>query len=312
MLLQLVGSKGESIPPKPSMGRTLLPAKLREKLRHLGRGINWGARVLTSPFRLTPDFIIIGAQRGGVSTAYQYLIQHPCVAPIFEQEVHFFDFNFTKNLLWYRSHFPSVLTKYHVKRTTHQDMLSGEGSAYYLFHPLVPRRVLRRLPTVKLIVLLRNPVDRAYAHYCQKVKQGIEHLRSFEEAIENEEGRLKGEVDRILENESYFSFNHAMYSYLSRGIYVDQLKNWMDVFPREQILIIRSEDLLFEDPQAALKRLLQFLELPDWEPRHYWKVDTRDHASSLNPATRQRLLLHFEPHNRRLYQFLDVNYHWEK
>src|SRR6516225_4291232 len=98
MLLQLVGSKGESIPPKPSMGRTLLPAKLREKLRHLGRGINWGARVLTSPFRLTPDFIIIGAQRGGVSTAYQYLIQHPCVAPIFEQEVHFFDFNFTKNL----------------------------------------------------------------------------------------------------------------------------------------------------------------------------------------------------------------------
>jgi len=312
MFVQLVGSKRESTAPKPSKSKALLPVKLRKEISRLGREINWGARVLTSPLRLTPDFIIIGAQRSGVSTAYQYLIQHPCVAPIFEQEVHFFDFNFTKNLLWYRSHFPSVLTKYHVKRTTHEDMLSGEGSAYYLFHPLVPRRVLRLLPTVKLIVLLRNPVDRAYAHYCQKVKQGIEHLPSFEEAIENEEDRLKGEVEKILENEHYFSFNHAMYSYLSRGIYIDQLKNWMNVFPCEQILIIRSEDLLFEDPSAALKRLLQFLKLPDWEPRQYWKIDTSGHVPSLNPATRQRLLLQFEPHNRRLYEFLDVNYYWEK
>jgi hypothetical protein len=134
----------------------------------------------------------------------------------------------------------------------------------------------------------------------------------LEEAIEKEEDRLKSEVDKILENENYFGFNHAVYSYLSRGIYVDQLRNWMQLFPREQILIIRSEDLLFEDPPTALKRLLQFLKLPSWEPKSYRKINPSDDVPSLNPVTRQRLLDHFEPHNHRLYEFLGVNYGWSK
>src|SRR5437588_10677148 len=110
--------------------------------------------------------------------------------------------------------------------------LTGEASPSYLFHPLAPNRVAEVLPHVKLIALLRNPVSRAYSQYHHAIELGFETL-SFEEAIRGEEERTAKEQEKILKNEHYYSDEYKHRSYLTKGIYVDQLQTWMKVLPRE-------------------------------------------------------------------------------
>src|SRR5690242_4033623 len=183
-------------------------------------------RGLTSPVRLLPDFLVIGAQRGGTTSLYQYLQVHPFIEPATTKEVHFFDRRFHKGLAWYRGHFPTALEKYRADRLHNRLFLIGEATPDYLFHPHTPRRVARILPWVKLIVLLRNPVERAYSHYHHAVDLGYEHL-PFEEAIRREEERLGTEREKMLKNQYYKSCAYMELSYLSRGIYVEQLQAWM-------------------------------------------------------------------------------------
>ena len=164
------------------------------------------------------------------------------------------------------------------------------------------------IPNVKLILLLRNPVDRAYSHYHHEVSMGVETL-SFEEAIDREDERLKGEWERMLEDEGYYSFNHQHYSYLSRGIYVDQVKVWMELFSRKQILILKSEDF-YANPANAFGRTLQFLELPRWEPVEYGRYNSISYPP-MDATVRRRLLDYFEAHNQRLYEYLGTNFGWD-
>ena len=114
--------------------------------------------------RLMPDFIIIGAARCGTTNLYRNLTQHPYIVPAFRKEVHFFDHtsNFKNGVAWYRAHFPLLLYK-HYKQVRKQDIVTGEASPYYIFHPHAPKRAFEIVPQVKLIVMLRNPVDRAYS-----------------------------------------------------------------------------------------------------------------------------------------------------
>ena len=175
--------------------------------------------------RLLPDFIIIGVQRCGTTSLYCNLVQHPNIFPAFVKEVHFFDIDFIKGINWYRPHFPSRLYKYYITRICKQGFITGEASPSYIIHRLA-KRISKILPRVKIIILLRNPIYRAYSHYCHQVRKRRETL-SFKHAIEKEAERLNGEAEKILQNENYNSFNHRRFSYLARGIYVDQLKSCM-------------------------------------------------------------------------------------
>lgn len=276
-------------------------------------------RAITSPLRLLPDFIIIGVQKGGTTSLYKYLIQYPCVASAFAKEVHFFDnhtraHNFGKGMAWYRSHFVYGLYRSYNKLVHKQDLITGEASPDYIFDLHAPRRIAATMPGVKLIALLRNPIDRAYSHYLHNVRaphdMGRETL-PFEEAIAKEEDRLRGEREKMLQDESYFSYNYMHYSYLSRGIYADQLKTWFDLFPREQILVLRSEDF-FANPGTIFKQVLEFLKLQVWELAEYKAYNTRKEGTDgMNPATRERLVDYFKPHNQRLYQLLNINFDWD-
>lgn len=271
-------------------------------------------RMLTSPIRLLPDFIIIGAQKCGTTCLYLNLAQHPGVAPasrsiVHGSEVQFFSVNFAKGIAWYRAHFPTSLYEHYVRQTRKQDFVTGEKSPYYIFHPAAPKRISEAIPQVKLIALLRNPVDRAYSHYHHNVRRGRETL-SFEEAIQREAERLSGERERILGDENYYSFNHQHYSYLSRGIYVDQLRILMCSFPKHQILILGSEDF-FADTPTAYRRVLEFLDLPSWEPKGYKRKQLFSYPS-MDPSTRKRLTDYFEPHNQRLYEYLGTDFAWDR
>ena len=119
-------------------------------------------RFLTSHFRMLPDFIIIGAQKSGTSSLYYYLSQHPNVKPALKKEVHYFDLNFEKNVLFYRMQFPLIFNRLNIFGKKY---VTGEASPYYIFHPHVARRISKIIPSVKIIVLLRNPIDRSFSHY---------------------------------------------------------------------------------------------------------------------------------------------------
>ena len=266
-------------------------------------------RRLTSQMRLMPDFIIIGAQRCGTTSLYNYLIKHPSIAPVLKKEIHFFDLNFDKNVAWYRAHFPTSLYKNYVKKIRKQNLITGEASPYYLFHPHAPKRVWETIPEIKLIVLLRNPIDRAYSHYKHEVRIGVETL-SFEAAIEKEKDRLDGEIQKMLKDEEYHSFNHQHYSYLARGIYVDQLKYWRKFFPKEQILILKSEDF-FEDPSTILKQVTRFLNLSNLTLKKYGKYNYATYAD-MTSKTRKRLTEYFKPHNKKLYEYIGRDFGWNE
>jgi hypothetical protein len=260
-------------------------------------------RLCSAPLRTVPDFLIIGTQRGGTTSLYNCLVQHPQIRRASIKEVHYFDLNYGKSLLWYRSHFPlSSLVGENTK------ILTGEASPYYLFHPLVPERVHRLLPNVKLIILLRNPVDRAISHYHHIVRLGWEPL-SLEEAIAREPLRLAGESDKIRENPNYASANHRHYSYLARGLYYDQILNWTRHFARERILILNSEEF-FESPGPALRSVYEFLGLDDFGgPRH--RRDNTGRYPKIHEATRRKIHEIFEYPNSVLFDYLGIDYGWE-
>jgi len=271
-------------------------------------------RGITSPIRLLPDFLIIGTQRGGTTSLYHYLQGHPCIQPSTIKEIHFFDRRFNKGLSWYRGHFPTRLGKYYSQRVRQQPFVTGEASPSYLFHPHAPGRVAQVLPGARLIVLLRNPVDRAYSQYFHAIELGHESL-SFEEAIEEEEERTARERERILADERYYSHAYKHRSYLTRGIYVEQLRAWMELFGRQQFLILKSEDF-YADPAGTLKQVLAFLQLPETEPvlnkGEYEQFNTNTYSSKMDPALRQRLIEYFRPHNARLYDYLGADFGWDR
>ncbi len=253
-------------------------------------------RLVTAPWRKLPDFLIIGAQRGGTTSLYEYLIQHPQVSPALVKEVHYFDLFYHCGLRWYKAHFPIGGRR----------MLTGEASPYYLFHPLVPQRVKALLPQVKLVVLLRNPVDRAYSHYYHERRLQAESL-TFEEAISRESERTFGAEESLLRGSPY-SFSHQHYTYLQRGIYHVQLKRWFSLFPRNHFFIIKSEDL-FANPSTVLPQLCAFLGVKYLPSLPFLKKNDLSYPS-LSAEVRQKLEAFFQPHNEKLAELLGEEFRW--
>ena len=250
-----------------------------------------------------PDFVVIGAQKCGTTTFYQTLIKNPYVGRSAKKEVHFFDHSFDKGLGWYRAHFPAPELK------DGQRTITGEASPYYLAHSLAPERASKVIPQAKLIALLRNPVDRAYSHYQHAVRFGRDPL-SFEDAMEVEEERMREERERILAEQGFIPAIPGRRSYLARGVYVDQLLEWSKFFDRDQLLVLKAEDY-FTDLPGTMKTVLDFLGLPDWEPEEPPKVKNQGgYQERMKPETREKLQAYFEPHNRRLYEYLGRDFGW--
>lgn len=273
----------------------------RDNSHRIGLG-----RRLTAPLRVLPDFLILGGQKCGTTTLYDNLIRHPSIVPSKIKEVHFFDNHFDKGVLWYRSHFPTRLEKRKVAADSGH-FITGEGSPYYLFHPLAPQRVHDTLPGARLIVMLRNPVERAYSHYQHEVRRGRETL-SFEEAIAAEPERLAGEAERLRARPDTHSFNHQHFSYLARGRYMEQLEAWTALFPREQFLVLTLDDLI-RDPVAAYAQTFAFLGVAPVDLGQLERSNVGRYAQ-MSAETRARLTEHFRPHNERLYAWLGRDLGW--
>jgi hypothetical protein len=253
-----------------------------------------------------PDFLIIGAPKCGTTSLYYLLTEHPHVKPAAAKELHFFSSHFDLGIDWYRRCFP---------RPTHKDgrsTITGEATPSYLADPYAPARVAEVVPQARLIVLLRNPVDRAYSHYQMGRRKGWETTATFEEAVGAEHAvRPLGEGEATSESKNSITLDDGSW-YLSAGIYVDQLARWSSFLRDERMLVLRSEDFSWR-PEETLKRVLGFLELPDWVPEageFHKKLHSGGYEQEMQSATRRRLKEYFEPHNRRLYSLLDEDFGW--
>jgi Sulfotransferase domain len=182
-----------------------------------------------------PNFLIVGAMKCGTSTLLGYLRQHEeiYIAP---REVHFFDreSQYRRGIAWYENQFHSG--------PRHRAI--GEKTPAYCFVPEASERIYRHLPDVKLIWIFRNPVARAYSNYWHFLRRGNERA-SFDEAI-----KLALRQEKV--------DGKSACVYLNKGRYAEQIKNFLQFFPREQMLFLLFEDFI-RNPDDMLKTVLAFL-----------------------------------------------------
>ena len=276
-----------------------------------------------------PNFIICGTQKGGTTSLYYYLREHPQIFLPSKKEIHFFDLNYKKGIDWYKRHFRGARNS-NIKAI-------GEVTPSYMYLEEVPERIHEILPDVKLIFILRNPIDRAYSHYWHEVALGYEWL-PFEEAIKAEEERLtRGDI-----------ISRLHYSYLDRGKYIEQIRRFRKYFSKEQMLILITEELK-SNPEKTMRRIFEFLQVdPEfkserWHRKFYTgkrpriktlqyirgklhriseyyypqlaflfkpiiyaidKVNLRKGYPEMNTNTRKFLIKYFEPYNKKLEEYL--------
>jgi len=184
-----------------------------------------------------------------------------------------------------------------------------EASPYYMFHPLAPERIHRDLPGVKVLAMLRDPVPRAYSAYLLRVGRGYE-TESFERALELEESRLAGEVERLVADPAYVSFNHRHFAYRARGQYAEQLERMEKLFGRERIHVVDSADF-FANPAAVYDGVLEFLGLPRHDRPAFERPSTRSRTPMPDPV-RRALEEHYRPHDERLAAWLGHEPSWRR
>jgi len=275
-------------------------------VRRAAQELALGFRRLARPAAGLPDFLIVGAQRSGTTSMYNYLASHPEMGRSFTKEPQYFSTRWSKPEAWYRAHFAGAASGGSAEPAARR--LNFEATPYYLFHPHAASRAARVVPQAKLIVLLRHPVERALSHYEHNAQRGLEPL-TFREAVEREPERLAGEVERMREDPGYDSRAHKLYSYVARGRYAEQLETWMSWFPPDRFLIVRSEDF-YSRTDEVYAEVLRFLGVSDWRPASYSNYSRRHANSTIDADLRDRLLETFAPHNQRLTELLGRDFSW--
>ena len=263
---------------------------------------------LTADQRAMPSFLIVGAQRGGTTSLFKALLQHPSfIPPRMRKGVHYFDVAYGNGQSWYLGHFPRRTQLEARSRRIGAPVITGEASPYYMWHPAVPGRIAADVPGVKLVALLRDPVERAYSGYAHEFARGFE-TESFERALELEPSRLAGERERLLADPA--SGSHAMQhlAHAGRGEYVDQLLTLEAAVGRDRLMVLDSSDY-FADPKPVFAQLCEFLGIPDAPDVTHDRHNARP-RSTMSPELEARLRERYAPYDRRLVDWLGWTPSW--
>jgi hypothetical protein len=288
------------------MSRIAVPDPVQKAVRAASRTYGrW-----TASRRMLPSFLISGAQRCGTTSMYKTITTHPQVLPaVLHKGVHYFDTDYTRGLDWYRGHFPTQRAADRVARTAGGRVITGESSPYYMFHPMAGRRIADDLPDARMIILLRDPVERALSAFTHESARGFE-TETFERALELEESRLAGEEERLIADPSYVSFDHQHHAYVRRGRYVEQLERLEKEVGRDRLLVIDSGDL-FVDAAPVFAEVCEFLGLAPWQPASFTQHNARP-RSGMDDDLRRELSRRFEDADERLGAWLGRTPSWRR
>jgi len=236
------------------------------------------------------DFLIIGAQKSGTTAFDSYLRDHYQVCMANKKEVHFFDKEpFSKNIISYMNY------NYKYFKCNNSKMIKGETTPIYLYWDSVPKRIWEYNPNIKLILILRNPIERAYSHWNMERQRGKEKL-SFMDALFKEEHRAK----------KCLPFQDRDFSYIDRGFYTEQIRRYNKYFKTSNILIFKSEDLK-NNPQEIIDISCDFLNIDKYKIQNPKTEHTRTYARKMDKKEKEYLKNIYEDEIRRLEKLLGWN-----
>ncbi|MGB3532297.1 MAG: tetratricopeptide repeat protein [Microcoleaceae cyanobacterium] len=242
-----------------------------------------------------PNFLIIGSSKCGTTSLYHNIIEHPQILPALKKEINFWHDDLKQGLNWYRAHFlPYPQTQHY---------LTGEASPHYLDLQETAQRVFQFCPQMKLIILLRNPVQRAISHYHHWLRLGLEH-RNIKEVIQTE----LDTINYVLQFPIQYQRWYQSINYIARGAYIGFIQQWMAIFPPEQFLILSCENLAAH-PEATMKQVFTFLGLPDLPTCRYTQLNV-GHYPPLSPSLFQLLSDFYQPYNQQLEEYLGNRFDW--
>jgi len=286
------------------------------------------ARSLSLGYHSKPRFLIIGAQKAGTTALYYYLAEHPDIVPSSEKELGFFTPEIfadwpehpshwvlctqegaphfadprahRKALAWYHGHFPPP-------HRLGRRRLTFEATPEYLYYPQAPERIFQYDPKMKLIALLRDPVERAFAawnmysrfgDYRPLVYAPRKETRKFHEAVDDE-------IDEIQSGKTI-----SDPGYVRRGLYYEQFQRYFSYFRREQILILDSRGLR-SNTSEIVHQVITFLQLSEYRHAQEWaQIHVGEYDAAIPVATRQLLQNFYKPHNEKLYELLGHDFEW--
>ena len=262
---------------------------------------------ITSPLRVLPDFFVIGVARSGTTSLFHYLGQHQNIRRASYDELGYFDENFHLGLNWYRSLFPTKFTKQNIQKK-HKKFLTFDVTPFYIYNPLVIKRIIEKFPNSKIIANLRNPIDRAYSNFNQGIQDNNDTKTTFEELVVKELDIIKN--NKLDLNNMSTLVDNFYELLLARGLYQMQLTPWYNSFPQNKILITSSEELS-NNTNNVLKQIFNFLDVPDMKIKDTSRKNKRQYPTMKN-ETRQSLIEFYKPYNEKLYALVNRKFDWDR
>jgi len=258
---------------------------------------------VTGPLRVLPDFLVIGSVRSGSTSLYYNICNHPSILPAAYDEIGFFDSNYHLGMNWYRSMFPLKRDMNRIRNKT-KYALTGEDTPFYFWKIDAAKRISEVLPKIKLIAILRNPVQRAYSNYNLGLRAGTEKL-TFEEAI-------RKELDTLTENkisaENIFKFCDVRRSNIAKSLYIYQMKIWFERFSKNRLFIISTEEMS-NSPSHTMNQVYEFLDLPKYEHAFFEKRKKMSY-DKMSDSIRKELEEFFKPYNEELFKLIGRSFNW--
>jgi hypothetical protein len=287
---------------------TTIHQRVPSAIRDTGQRVALAAGHLSAGLRTPPTFLVVGAQRCGTTSLFRALLSHPNVLrPVMHKGVNYFDVNWERSWNWYLAHFPLAANARRKAAPGHDTAAVFEASGYYMFHPHAPRRIADALPHVRVVALVRDPVERAYSAYKHEYARGFE-TETFERAIELEDERVKPELERMITDPHYQSQTYRHQAYRGRGHYAEQLRVFVDLLGADKVHVIESEQF-FAEPLRIYSELLDFLGQPLVAPASFDVFNARP-GMPLAPALEAELRAHFAPHDEALALLLGRKLGW--
>lgn len=284
--------------------RSTLPLPLKTA----GRALSVQVGSITASRRQLPAFILVGAQRAGTTSLFRALMTHPLIySANYHKGVNYFDVNYERAFSWYQGHFPTAASLRKRTAGTPGAPITFEASGYYMFHPLAMQRIAQDLPDVKLVAMVRDPVERAYSAWKHESARGFEN-EDFGTALELEDTRLQGEIEAMTADPTYQSYSHRHHAYRRRGEYVDQLEAVAALVDRSRLHVMYSESF-FANPHDEFAGLCQFLGVPEATDIRFDQHNARP-SSSIPVGLRDDLRAHFRPKDEPLGAFVGRRVPW--